>query len=80
MTVESLNRRLQRLVQELVAGGVSLDQARREFERQYVIAALRHHEGSLGRCAKALGVHRNTLRNRISTLRIGPADDEAGGR
>jgi len=74
---ESLNRRLQRLVQDLVVGGVTLEQARREFERQYVIAALLHNEGSLGRSAKALGVHRNTLRNRISTLRIEPGDYES---
>ncbi|HVS15965.1 MAG TPA: helix-turn-helix domain-containing protein [Thermoanaerobaculia bacterium] len=71
---ESLNCRLLALVEELVSGGVTLEQARREFERQYVIVTLRVHRGSLGRSAQALGVHRNTLRNRISTLRIKPED------
>jgi len=80
VSADSLNRRLRGLVEDLVVGGVTLEQARREFERQYVIATLLHHEGSLGRSARALGVHRNTLRARISTLRIEPADYETSRR
>jgi DNA-binding NtrC family response regulator len=77
---ESLNHRLLALVEELVSGGVTLEQARREFERQYVIVTLRVNGGSLGRSAQALGVHRNTLRNRISTLRIKPGDYRSSQR
>lgn len=67
---ESLNGQLSRIVSELVRHGVPLDQARREFERQYIVASLRESEGNLTRSAKGLGVHRNTLRNKVETLGI----------
>jgi DNA-binding NtrC family response regulator len=71
---QSLNGHLCRLVGELVKQGISLQQASREFERQYLLAALRAHAGSLSRSATALGVHRNTLRNKMAALGIGPHD------
>jgi DNA-binding NtrC family response regulator len=55
---------------------VTLEQARREFERQFIIASLRTHDGNYLRSAKSLGVHRNTLRNKVSTLGIRTADYE----
>lgn len=70
MAEESLNGQLCRLVGELVRHGVPLEQGRREFEKQYVLASLRATEGSLGRSARGLGVHRNTLRNMVSRLGI----------
>ena len=66
----TLNGHLCRLVGELVKQGISLQQASREFERQYLLAALRAHAGSLSRSASSLGVHRNTLRNKMSALGI----------
>jgi DNA-binding NtrC family response regulator len=62
------------LVGELVRQGISLQQASREFERQYLLAALRAYKGSLLRSASALGVHRNTLRNKMASLGIEPQD------
>jgi DNA-binding NtrC family response regulator len=67
---ENLNGRLCALVDELVRHGVTLGQRRREFERQFILASLRTSEGNLGRSAKRLGVHRNTLRNMVSRLGI----------
>jgi DNA-binding NtrC family response regulator len=66
----TLNGRLCRLVTDLVDHGVSLQQAKGEFERQFVLAALREHQGSLTRSADALGIHRNTLRNKMAALEI----------
>ena len=66
MPNESLNGLLCRLVSELVERGVPLEQARREFERQYALAALERHDGNVTRAAEALGVHRNTLRSKVS--------------
>ncbi len=74
MSDQTLNGHLCRLVAELVRQGISLEQANREFERQYLIAALRAHEGSLVRSSSALGIHRNTLRNKMASLRIAPQD------
>lgn len=70
MNVNSLQTRLKSLVDELVNQGVSLDQARREFEKQFIIACIQTNEGNLSRSAKCLGIHRNTLRNKVESLGI----------
>ena len=74
MTKQNLNGRLGQIVDELVRRGVPLDQARREFEKQFIVATLRTHEGNLSRSARSLGVHRNTLRNKVSDLGIAARD------
>ena len=77
MADQSLSGSLVRIVDELVRRGVTLEQARREFEKQFIVASLKSNDGNLGRSAKSLGVHRNTLRNKVSTLGI-RNDDMAG--
>jgi DNA-binding NtrC family response regulator len=67
------------LVEELVRHGVTLDQGRREFERQFILASLRTSEGNLGRAATRLGIHRNTLRNMVSRLGIDVEEHGARG-
>ena len=74
MTKQNLNGRLGQIVDELVRRGVPLDQARREFEKQFIVATLRTNEGNLSRSARSLGVHRNTLRNKVSDLGIAARD------
>ena len=68
---KSLNGPMLTIVEELVRRGLPLDQGVREFEKQYIAASLRRHDGNLTRSAEALGVHRNTLRNKLSSLGIG---------
>ena len=58
------------IVDELVRQGVTLQQARQEFERQFISASLKSNGGNLCRSARSLGVHRNTLRNKVSNLGI----------
>jgi DNA-binding NtrC family response regulator len=78
---QNLNGRLFQIVDELVRRGVTLEQARREFERQFIVASLKSNRGNFCRSARSLGVHRNTLRNKVSDLGIGAEDyDLAGGR
>lgn len=67
---KNLNGQLYRIVDELVCRGVTLQQARREFERQFIVATLRSNDGNISRAARELGVHRNTLRNKVSDLGI----------
>lgn len=69
---------LTRIVDELVRQGVTLEQARQEFERQFIVAAIRSNQGNLGRSAQSMGVHRNTLRNKVSNLGIASEDYVAG--
>jgi DNA-binding NtrC family response regulator len=71
---QNLNGRLHLIVDELVRRGVTLEQARREFERQFIVASLRSNDGNFCRSARCLGVHRNTLRNKVTDLGIGAGD------
>ena len=41
-----------------------------EVERECIVRALRHFGGNQARTADALGIHRNTLRNKIAEYRI----------
>lgn len=65
------------IVDELVQQGVTLEQARREFEKQFIVASIKSNEGNLGRSAQSLGVHRNTLRNKVCDLGIASEDYNA---
>lgn len=71
MNRQNLNGRLHQIVDELVSQGVTLEQARQEFERQFITASLRSNDWNVCRSARSLGVHRNTLRNKVSHLGIG---------
>jgi len=70
MSQKTLKGQLTRIVDELVQQGVTLEQARKEFEKQFIVASIRRHEGNFSRSARSLGVHRNTLRNKVSNLGI----------
>ncbi|MDX1382005.1 MAG: helix-turn-helix domain-containing protein [Thermoanaerobaculia bacterium] len=72
MRGEGLNRQLTSLVSELVDRGLTLEQARNEFEKQFILASLRRSDGNFSRSAEYLGVHRNTLRNKLGSLGITP--------
>ena len=74
MNRNSLKDGLTRIVDALVEQGVTLEQARKEFERQFIVASIRSHEGNLCRSARSLGVHRNTLRNKVCNLGIALKD------
>jgi DNA-binding NtrC family response regulator len=77
---QNLNGRLFLIVDELVRRGLTLEQARREFEKQFIVASLKSNRGNLCRSARSLGVHRNTLRNKVSDLGIGTEDYDLPGR
>ena len=70
MPSRDLNGRLRELVDELVRCGLTLEQARSEFEKQFIVSSLESHGYNIGRSAKSLGIHRNTLRNKTTSLGI----------
>ena len=76
----NLNGHMTELVEELVACDLPLSQGVREFEKQYILASLRKNEGNLTRSAQCLGIHRNTLRNKVDNLGIRQSDIVARGR
>ncbi|MEZ5313667.1 MAG: helix-turn-helix domain-containing protein [Thermoanaerobaculia bacterium] len=79
MTRQNLNGKLHQIVDELVSQGVTLEQARQEFERQFITASLRSNDWNFCRSARSLGVHRNTLRNKVSHLGIAGNDGRGRG-
>jgi len=76
LATRNLNGRLFEIVDELVGQGLTLEQARQEFERQFITASLRTNDWNFCRSARSLGVHRNTLRNKMSSLGLA----ESGAR
>lgn len=70
MKRSNLKEDLTQLVDHLVDRGMTLEQAREQFERQFIITSIRSHRGNLSRSAESLGVHRNTLRNKVTRLGI----------
>ena len=61
---------LNRLVDEMVSKGIRYDDARQEFERRFISRALAHAEGRVGRAAKMIGLHRNTLSRKVTEYRL----------
>ena len=59
---------LERLIAEWVKGEIRLDQAMREFERHYITIALKENQGNRSLAARKLGIHRNTLINKVKAL------------
>lgn len=76
---EDLNGQLDRLV-KLASQGVTLAQARAIFERQFILASLRLNKGNITNSANHLGLHRNTLRNKVATLQIQATDYRGSGK
>lgn len=60
-----LHGRLENLVGEMVAGGIRMDEAVRELEAHFLRHVLEKHKGNQSKAARALGIHRNTLRNKM---------------
>ena len=60
------------------AGGITYDEAVREFKRRYLLAVLAHNKGNQCKAAKELGMHRNTLRRTIAELDIDPTQVRNG--
>lgn len=76
----NLNGKLGQLIEELIGNGLTLSQVSREFEKQFILATLRSNDGNLSRSARHLGIHRNTLRNKVGSLGIEPSDYLAPSR
>ncbi|MFM7212754.1 MAG: helix-turn-helix domain-containing protein [Actinomycetota bacterium] len=65
-----MKEQLDTLVAEMVARGIGLVDAQREFEAHFITRVLRHHRGNVSRAAAVLGMHRNTLTRKLRALRI----------
>ncbi len=66
----NMRQKIEVLVGEMVEKEINLDEAIREFEKCFYEAALKKYDNNKSVMAKALGVHRNTLHNRMKTLKV----------
>jgi DNA-binding NtrC family response regulator len=73
-----VKRELDNLVTQMRDGGITYDEAVREFKKRFLIEVLAHHRGNQCKAAKELGMHRNTLSRTISELDIDPAQIRRG--
>lgn len=65
-----MKRELDNLVTQMRAGGITYDEAVREFKRRFLLEVLASHRGNQCKAAKELGVHRNTLSRMLAELQI----------
>jgi len=66
----NIHQKLEIVIEEMVEKELSLKDGLREFEKIYIETVSKKYKGNMTRMSKALGVHRNTLRNRAKTLKI----------
>ena len=58
---------LEALVNQMVDRGLFLEEAIAEFEKKFISNMLEKNRGNQTKAAKALGIHRNTLKNKIAS-------------
>lgn len=75
-----MKRELDNLVTQMHAGGITYDEAVREFKRRFILEVLSCHRGNQCKAAKELGVHRNTLSRILTELDIDPTQVRNGLR
>jgi DNA-binding NtrC family response regulator len=63
---------LDRLVAEMIKGGITLDEGRQALESRFIERVLDGADGHLGRAADQLGIHRNTLSRKMLEYRLRP--------
>lgn len=73
-----MKRELDHLVAQMRAGGITYEEAVREFRKRFLLEVLTHHRGNQCRAAKELGMHRNTLSRTLAELEIDPAQVRSG--
>ncbi len=66
----NIHQKLEIVIDEMVEKELSLKDTLKEFEKIYILKTAKKYKSNMTKMAKALGVHRNTLRNRAKSLKI----------
>lgn len=61
----TVQHHLEVVLDELIRGEMTLQQATTAFQERYIQAVVSLHGGNLTRSARFLGVHRNTVRKHL---------------
>ena len=70
MSAHALRDILDRLVTEMIKGGITLDEGRQALESRLIERAVDGAGGHLGHAADQLGIHRNTLARKMTEYRL----------
>lgn len=62
-----LDDNLTQIIRELIHNGITLDQALEVFEGKFIAIAMEQNDDNVTRASRALGIHRNTLHNKLRT-------------
>ena len=65
-----MREQLDTLIDEMFSKGILYEDARQEIERRFIARALARADGNLGRAARLLGIHRNTLSRKVAEYRL----------
>ena len=61
---------LEQVIDEVVGKGLFWPEVYREFEKMFILQALRLSGGNMSRAAELMGVHRNTLSKKVREHKI----------
>lgn len=61
---------LEAVIDEMVEKGIFWNEAQQQFEKLFLIRALRQNRGNLIRAAETMGVHRNTLTKKLREFNL----------
>jgi DNA-binding NtrC family response regulator len=67
---QKLKDRLEALVLEMVEKGILFNEAVTQFEKQFIQKSLKLNDGNITRTSEAIGLHRNTLSNKIQRYNL----------
>lgn len=73
-----MKRELDSLVSQMYAGGMTYNDAVREFKRRYLLEVLARHRGNQCKASEELGMHRNTLSRTLAELKLDSAEIRTG--
>jgi DNA-binding NtrC family response regulator len=65
----NISERLEVIARELISAGITLEQANEAFDQKMVDTAISVSRGNVTLASKKLGVHRNTLHNKLRSRR-----------
>jgi DNA-binding NtrC family response regulator len=73
-----VRRELDILVAQMHSGGITYEEAVKDFKRQYLREVLVTHRGNQCKAAEELGMHRNTLSRAMAELGLNLSEVRAG--
>lgn len=66
----SIHKKMEIVIREMVDKELLFRDAMGEFEKIYIEMASKKYRGNKTKIAEALGIHRNTLNNKVKSLKI----------